>query len=157
MPTLAAGDATLPLALRLVVQRFPVTLYTTGDCAPCDSGRLMLQQRGVPFNERRVITEDDAAALERALGGRTLPALTVGTQALRGLSLADWTSYLDAAGYPRESRLPRGWQAAAPTALTERVPAPRALPAPAAAAPPPPPAADAAAQAPIATPPGVRF
>ena len=39
-----------------------------------------------------------------------MPALTIGAQPLRGLSEADWTAYLDAAGYPRESRLPRGWQ-----------------------------------------------
>lgn len=117
-----ASDVALPLELRLARQRYPVTLYTSPDCAPCDNGRRLLQQRGVPFSERLVTTEDDAVALERTVGGRTVPALTIGTQALRGLSETDWSAYLDAAGYPRESRLPRNWQAPAPTPLVERAP-----------------------------------
>jgi glutaredoxin len=110
----------LPLELRQAVQRYPVTLYTGVDCAPCEAGRRALQQRGIPFSEKRVTSEDDASALERAVGGRTVPALTIGAQPLRGYSETDWTVFLDAAGYPRESRLPKNWQAPAPQALTER-------------------------------------
>jgi len=156
----ATTDAGLPFDLRQATTRFPVTLYTSADCPPCDSGRVILQQRGVPFNERRVSSEDDAAALERAVGGRTVPALTIGSQALRGLSQTDWTSYLDAAGYPRESRLPRNFQPAAPTPLVERATGARvagnvsptplvAEPAPAASAPTPVPPAEPQ--------PGIRF
>jgi glutaredoxin len=118
----AAPEAVFPLELRQPAQRYPVTLYTSPDCAPCDSGRRLLQQRGVPYSERVVTTAEDAAALERTVGGRTVPALTIGAQALRGLSEIEWTAYLDAAGYPRESLLPRGWQPPAPTAMVERVP-----------------------------------
>jgi glutaredoxin len=118
-----AADADLPFDLRQTAARFPVTLYSTADCVPCDSGRLLLQSRGVPFTEKRIASEDDAAALERIAGGRTVPALTVGSQALRGLSQTDWVAYLDAAGYPKESKLPRNWQAAAPTPLVEKAPA----------------------------------
>ena len=132
----ASAEAALPFELRQAASRFPVTLYTAADCPPCESGRQFLQQRGVPFSERRVATEDDAAALERAVGGRTVPALTVGSQALRGLSQNDWTAYLDAAGYPRESRLPRSYQAPAALPLVERsAPAVRAAPPPTVAAP----------------------
>ena len=77
----------------------------------------------MPYTERKIVSDDDANALERAVGARTIPALTVGSQALRGLSQTDWLAYLDAAGYPRESKLPRGWQAPAATPLTERPPA----------------------------------
>lgn len=118
-----APDVAMPLELRQAAQRYPVTLFTSPDCAPCDNGRRLLQQRGVPYSERSVSSEEDAVALERTVGGRTVPALTIGTQALRGLSETDWSAYLDAAGYPRESRLPRNWQAPAPTPLVERVPA----------------------------------
>jgi glutaredoxin len=104
---------------------------------PCDNGRRLLQQRGVPYAERVITSADDAAALERTVGGRSVPALTIGTQPLRGLSEADWTAYLDAAGYPRESRLPRGWQPPPPAPLVERAPARPAAEAP---APRPPPA-----------------
>jgi hypothetical protein len=46
--------------------------------------------------------------------------LMIGTQALRGFADADWHSYLDAAGYPRESRLPRNYQQPAATPLVQR-------------------------------------
>jgi glutaredoxin len=123
----------LPAELRAAVLRYPVTLYSGTECPPCDGARRLLQQRGVPFSERRIVTEDDAAALERLVGGRTVPSLSIGAQPLRGFSESDWSSYLDVAGYPRESRLPRGWQAPEATPLVERAaPASRA-PAPAAA------------------------
>lgn len=114
------GDPNLPLELRQTASRWPVMLYANANCAPCDSGRQLLQQRGIPYAERRVASEDDAAALERLSGGRTIPTLTIGTQALRGFNPGDWAAYLDAAGYPRESRLPKGWQPPAVTPLVAR-------------------------------------
>jgi glutaredoxin len=141
----ATADAALPFELRQVASRFPVTLFTSADCPPCDAARQFLQQRGVPYSERRVVTEEDAAALERAVGGRTVPSATIGSQPLRGLSQTDWTIYLDAAGYPRESKLPRNWQAPAPTPLVERATPPvarNAAPSPQPDAPTPPPAPD---------------
>lgn len=120
----------LPHELRTLAERFPVTLYAGADCQPCDAGRQLLQQRGVPFTEKLVASADDAAALERVTGARNLPALTVGAQVLGGLSHAEWASYLDLAGYPRESKLPKGWQNPPATPLVARV----TPPAPAAAA-----------------------
>lgn len=129
----------LPAELQRLSERYPVTLFVTASCSPCDNGRQLLQQRGVPYSERLVANNDDIAALERTVGGRTLPALTVGGQALRGFNPNDWTSYLDAAGYPRDSRLPRGWTPPAPTPLVARAPAaPAAAPAPEPAPLPPP-------------------
>ena len=116
----AGAEAALPVDLRAPAQRNPVTLYTSNECTPCDTGRRLLQTRGVPYTERRIVTEDDAAALDRLVGGRTVPALTIGAQPLRGLSEADWSAYLDAAGYPRENKLPRGWQPPVVTPLVER-------------------------------------
>lgn len=139
--TPAAATGGLPADLQRLAERFPVTLFTAADCGPCNDGRQLLQQRGVPYTERLVANNDDIAALERTVGGRTVPALTVGGQALRGFNPGDWTSYLDAAGYPRDSRLPRGWAPPAPAPLVARspVPAPQtaAAPAPAPEAPPP--------------------
>jgi glutaredoxin len=116
----AAADNTLPAELRQAVSRYPVTLYSAADCPPCDRGRTLLLQRGVPFTERRVANEDEAALLERVVGGRTVPALMIGAQPLRGVSEAEWTAYLDAAGYPRESRLPRNWPVPVPLPLIDR-------------------------------------
>jgi glutaredoxin len=132
--------------------RFPVTLYTSDDCSPCEAGRRVLQGRGVPFTERRVLNEDDAEALTRLSGGRSVPTLTIGSQALRGFSEGDWQSYLDAAGYPRESRLPRSYRPPAATPLVQRqAEAPPAAPAAAAPAPVAPPPATAP------SPSGIRF
>ena len=129
-------DDSLPADLRQTMQRYPVVLYSTQDCQPCDAGRRLLQQRGVPYTERRVVSEEDAQALERVAGGRTVPALTIGAQPVRGFSDTEWLAYLDAAGYPRESRLPPGWKPPEPTSgATERAvqlrPAPPVLPPPA--------------------------
>src|SRR5262245_12988118 len=142
-PAADASLAALPLELRQVTTRYPVTLYTGADCAPCESGRRLLSSRGVPFTERRVGSEEDAEALNRLTGGRSIPTLMIGTQALRGFADSDWHSYLDAAGYPRESRLPRGYQQPAATPLVQRQAeaAPQekpAAPPPAEPAPPPP-------------------
>jgi glutaredoxin len=133
----AAGDLSLPLELRQPVSRYPVTLYTAADCPPCDSGRKLLQQRGIPYAEKRVSTEEDALALDRAVGGRTVPGLSIGSQPLRGYSESDWTAMLDAAGYPRESKLPRNWPVPVATPLVEKAaPAPARAAAPAPAPPP---------------------
>ncbi|MEN9626861.1 MAG: hypothetical protein RJA10_87 [Pseudomonadota bacterium] len=157
-PEAADGTAGLPFELRQIATRYPVTLYTANNCLPCDRARQSLTQRGVPYRERQVLTAEDLAALERLSGGRTTPALTVGSQSLRGFNPAEWSSYLDAAGYPAESRLPRGWQPPAAAPLVARA-APASAP-PAATEPPAPPAAPARAAADAAPPPGnppIRF
>ncbi len=148
----AANDGALPFELRQIASRYPVTLYAGANCAPCDNGRQLLQQRGVPYTERSITTEEDTAALSRLSGGRTIPSLTIGVQPLRGFNPTDWATYLDAAGYPRESRLPRGWQPPTVTPLIARESAPSRAAAPPAAAAPArvdaPPPADEAASAP---------
>lgn len=125
-PPEPAPGSTLPAELQRIAARFPVTLFSAENCLPCDTGREYLRQRGVPYTERRIASNDDVAALERTVGGRTVPSLTVGGQSLRGYSSADWSSYLDAAGYPRESRLPPGWAPPPPTPLVARAPLPAA-------------------------------
>jgi len=37
-PTIGAGGATLPFELRQVANKYPVTLYTSNNCAPCNTG-----------------------------------------------------------------------------------------------------------------------
>lgn len=113
----ATAGAALPYALRQAMQRYPVTLYSAAQCTPCDGGRQLLAQRGIPFSEKSVETEADIAALQRLAGARELPLLTIGTQQIKGFSDADWSQYLDAAGYPKTSQLPSGWQPAAATPL----------------------------------------
>ena len=127
----AAGDATLPLELRQAAARYPVTLYVmAGACEPCESARQLLRQRGIPVSEKQVQSPEDSEALARLSGGRDAPTLTIGSQTLRGLAPEVWNSYLDAAGYPRESRLPASYQYPPATPITERREASVVRPAP---------------------------
>jgi glutaredoxin len=119
-----AGNATLPLELRNVVGKYPVTLYTGKDCAPCGSGRAMLSSRGIPYTEKTIETREDAQALERVSGDTSLPLLTIGGQQLKGYSDQEWSQYLDAAGYPKTSQLPANYRKAAPSPLVARIEAP---------------------------------
>ncbi len=107
----------LPFELRQVVAKYPVVLYTSTPCAPCDSGRALLSGRGVPFIERTVTTAEDRGYLQRLTGDTSLPYLTIGTQRIKGLSDLEWTQYLDAAGYPKTSMLPPGYKRPEPTPL----------------------------------------
>lgn len=128
-------DDTLPFDLRQAMQKYPVTFYSTNNCAPCDRGRSLLQQRGVPYAEKSVLTGDDSAALSKAEGSNQLPVLRIGAQQIKGFGQEEWTSYLDAAGYPPQSKLPQGYKFAAATPLAPRqVAAAGAAPAPAASA-----------------------
>jgi glutaredoxin len=103
----ATEAASFPFELRQAATRYPVTLYTSSDCAPCVAGRNMLTHRGVPFAERTVNSAEDIEALKRISGGTTtLPVVTIGGQQLKGYSEGEWTQYLDAAGYPASSQLP---------------------------------------------------
>ncbi len=106
-----AVEPDLPFELRQAATKYPVTLYTTtGVCDACNAGRQLLKQRGIPYTERQAVTSEDVDALEKLSGGRDAPTLTIGSQVLRGLAHDSWNQYLDAAGYPRESKLPPGYQ-----------------------------------------------
>lgn len=115
--TVASG---LPLELRQVATKYPVALYVGTGCAPCDQGRAMLVQRGIPFAEKVVISTEDSDALERLSGGREAPTLMIGQQSVRGYSSDIWASYLDLAGYPRQSVLPANYQRPPATPVVQR-------------------------------------
>ena len=154
------GAGGLPYQLNQVAQRFPVTLYSGKDCAPCDSGRNLLVNRGIPFTEKTVNTDADVKALQRLTGDTNLPVATVGGQRLSGFSDAEWSQYLDAAGYPKSSQLPSTYRrpAAAPlVAARPAAAAPAATASAAASAPEAPPAPSVAPQRTTTNPAGIRF
>lgn len=126
----AAGN--LPYELAQVAGRYPVTLYTGKDCTPCDSARNLLSNRGVPFTERTINSNEDIGALKRLSGDTSLPLVTIGGQQLAGFSDSEWTQYLDAAGYPKQSQLPATYRrpAASPlVGVVDKAPAAEAAPA----------------------------
>ena len=121
----AGSGAALPYTLTQTMQRYPVTLYSGKNCAPCDGGRNLLVNRGVPFTERTVESSADIAALQRLAGAADLPVVTIGAQRLKGYSDSEWTQFLDAAGYPKTSQLPASYRRPAATPLVATQPAPR--------------------------------
>ena len=116
----SAASVALPYALQQVVSRYPVTLYTTAECAPCINARLMLTQRGVPFAERTVSSNEDITAYKRLNSDNNVPLATIAAQQLKGYEESEWTKYLDAAGYPKSSTLPRNYRNAEPVSLTPK-------------------------------------
>ncbi|MET0541325.1 MAG: glutaredoxin family protein [Variovorax sp.] len=161
-PPAGSGTAGLPYELRQVVQRYPVTLYTSDECAPCGTGRSMLVTRGIPFDERVVKTDQDTEALQRLSGQNSLPLLAIGAQQLKGYSDGEWSQYLDAAGYPKSNQLPSGYvrPAAQPLVAAQQAPARQqaaaATPAAPASPPPPPPPAPTTGPTP-SNPAGIKF
>lgn len=119
-PAPGADDGAMPPALRKSMGDFPVRLITQARCAPCDAGRAWLKSRGIPFTERTVQSQDDTAALLRINDKGTLPVLTLGSQVLSGYNNVEWARYLDAAGYPQKSALPKTYEYPAPSALAPK-------------------------------------
>lgn len=166
-PVRPAGNATagasagaggqLPFELRQVSNRYPVTLYTGRECAPCNSGRNLLNARGIPYSEKTIETPQDGEALKRLSGEASLPFMTIGSQQIKGYSDAEWTQFLDAAGYPKQSTLPSSYRRPAASPLVDVKPEAAATPsaAPRAAAPAAP--AEVPVTPPVQNPAGIRF
>ncbi len=97
----------LPYATQLAMKRNPVTLFTAKNCGrPCDRGRDLLSNRGVPYSERDASASNaDMEALRKVAGSLDVPVLVVGDGKVKGYEEDAWNGALDAAGYPR-TRLP---------------------------------------------------
>ena len=166
-PVRPAGNATagastgagaqLPFELRQVSNRYPVTLYTGRDCAPCNSGRNLLNARGIPYNEKTIETPQDGEALKRLSGETSLPFMTIGSQQIKGYSDAEWTQFLDAAGYPKQSALPSSYRRPAATPLVAVRPEAAATPSAAPRAGAPPVSTEVPVTPPAQNPAGIRF
>jgi len=101
-----SGAGGLNYVLSQAMQNFPVTLYTSGECPPCNDGRAYLKKRGIPFTEKTIKTNDDNAKLKEAGGNGQLPFLTIGRHSHTGFTESEWGTTLTAAGYPESNQLP---------------------------------------------------
>ena len=153
----AGAGAQLPFELRQVSGRYPVTLYTSRDCAPCNSGRNLLNARGIPYTEKTIETPQDGEALKRLSGEASLPFLTIGSQQIKGYSDTEWTQFLNAAGYPRQSVLPSNYVRPAATPLVAVRAEGAAAPTTAQSAPGPATPAEIPVTPPAQNPAGIRF
>ncbi|MFA7268451.1 MAG: glutaredoxin family protein [Sterolibacterium sp.] len=97
-------------ATQKAAQKFPLTLYTSANCIEnCKTARDFLSRRGVPFAERVLKTQEDAAEFKQAtgIGQLIVPVLLAGTKTEMGFQENAWRNLLDAAGYPQDSGTPR--------------------------------------------------
>lgn len=115
-----ASKATLPFELRRAMEQYPVTLYTSDNCPPCEGARAYLRKRGVPYAERVVDGPDDSAELKRLTGHDKVPVLALGRQMQAGFDPPAWSRALDAARYPLASMLPPDYKPEAPQPLVAR-------------------------------------
>lgn len=105
----------------------PVTLYTSTKCIPCDDGRILLNNRGVPFLEKTISTNSDIARLKEIAGESQLPFLQIGRDKESGFEATAWNAALSTAGYPLNNQLPKKYRngqtsAAAPPEKTSPPP-----------------------------------
>ena len=142
-----AATVELPYALAQAAKNSPVVLYTTASCESCDQGRALLHQRGIPFAEKIVQSEEDQQKLKEAGSDGMLPLLLVGSSKRIGFEPGAWNAALTDAAYPLQRRLPAAYQnpaavsAAAPRplardAVREQPPVPATRPKPRSDAPP---------------------
>lgn len=96
------GEEGLSLETRRAKRNFPVTLYVTDNCAdPCKQARDLLNQRGIPFTEKNLASQEEIEAFKKASGADAVPVLSVGRNYLKGFQAGVWQNELDAAGYPK--------------------------------------------------------
>lgn len=141
-------DIGLPYNVAQAMRNNPVTLYTSDDCDVCDRGRALLNNRGVPFTEKTVVSNEDQEAYRQAGGGNEVPMLAVGSNKLTGFDAAGWNAALSAANYPAQGLLPQQFKNPQAESAAPKAAAPPVRP-PARVAPPAPPKA---ADKPPATP-----
>ncbi|MDR2165543.1 MAG: glutaredoxin family protein [Zoogloeaceae bacterium] len=110
------SEKNLPYAARVASQKYPVTLYTSADCAACNDARQLLSRRSVPFTEKTVQSDAEKQELKNLIGDSFVPALKVGAQRVRGYNASAYDNILDLAGYPK---------ATADTTSPDSTPAPK--------------------------------
>ncbi|HYD97532.1 MAG TPA: glutaredoxin family protein [Noviherbaspirillum sp.] len=148
LTTDGVSTSDLPFEVAEAMRNQPVTLYTGKNCPPCEEGRKLLSERGIPFAEKTVSSNEDIAQFRQAGGDNQLPLLVVGRNKERGYEFGAWNRLLSSAGYPETSRLPKSYrnppaqaaapQAAAPEKQESTAPADRAAALPRATDLPPP-------------------
>ncbi|MDO8652404.1 MAG: glutaredoxin family protein [Undibacterium sp.] len=105
-----APGINLPPELATAVAQNPVTLYVAPSCIPCNDGRVLLKQLGIPFSEKTVITNEDINKLKQISGDTQLPLLLISNSKFRGFDSAEWRTTLSSAGYPETNKLPKDYR-----------------------------------------------
>lgn len=156
IPAGSANTANLPFELRAIANKYPVTLYTTENCAVCAIARNYLIGRGIPFAEKTVNSPDEVEAFVKISGSTQMPHMSIGSQQLSNFNEADWGQYLSAAAYPASSALPPNYKYAPAAPIIQPKEAPPSPSEPASGRPEDRPSSPSVAPAP-SNPAGIRF
>lgn len=95
----ATATVDLPYATQEAAKKFPVTLYSRSECAPCEQARATLVKRAIPFREISVLAQKDVDEVKKLTGTTDLPVLVVGSQVQAGFQEGLYNNLLDTAGY----------------------------------------------------------
>ncbi|MEM7540041.1 MAG: glutaredoxin family protein [Pseudomonadota bacterium] len=99
--TIAGVDAA-PKTLEEIIAKFPVVLYSASICDACDLVRSQLVKRQIPFAEKNVEQDPDAAeGLVNAQGQVSVPILNVGEDRIDGFDRDAIHNLLNRVGYPQ--------------------------------------------------------
>jgi glutaredoxin len=105
-PSAGAPAPAEPYQLAQLRKSYPVTLYTTPGCDSCDEARKLLNQRGIPFSEMSVVTDQQIADFKKLTETNSVPVMLVGSTMQKGFEETAYNKVLDAAGYPKAGVLP---------------------------------------------------
>lgn len=98
----ATPEPGLPYETQKALKDFPVTLYVFPNCSKvCQQARDCLSQRGIPYTEKSLASQDDIDAFRKISGSIDVPALTIGRTWVKGFQAEQWNRELDFAGYPK--------------------------------------------------------
>lgn len=97
----ATGGASA--AAEEAADNFPVVMYSTPSCSPCNAARAYLESRGVPFQDKNVEGNGELQQeLKKKAGEISVPTILVGPKVMKGYVQSLLEGELDAAGYPKE-------------------------------------------------------
>jgi glutaredoxin len=97
-------DDSLPFEVRRASSKFPVTLFVADSCGSvCSEAREYLKKRGIPFSEKKLITQQEIDAFKKASGGDQVPVMHIGNDWINGYLEVVWSQALDTAGYPKNA------------------------------------------------------
>ena len=116
----------LPYQVRRAASNFPVMLFTSKSCPPCNTARTFLNKRGIPFAERTVESNEDGEEFKRVTNAEGVPVMLLGTKPVVAFDPDDWNNALDATGYPGTSMLPRSFKQEPARPLTAKASPPPA-------------------------------
>ncbi len=81
-----SGPAPAPQPVAASGKQPRVVMYSTSWCPYCEKARAMFRARGIEYTEFDIEQSTQARAAHRELGGRGVPLILVGFEALRGFN-----------------------------------------------------------------------